>query len=79
MQDRRNAGQERCRTGGMQDRRNAGPEGCRRGVMPDRKNAGQEGCRTGGIQDRRDAEDRIVDGQNVCKTSEVHVCRTGKR
>ena len=48
MQDRRNAGQERCRTGGMQDWRDAGQVGCRTGEMHFWTDAGKEGCRTGG-------------------------------
>ena len=40
----------------MPDRKNAGQEGCRTEVMPDRSDAGQELCQTGRMQDRRDAE-----------------------
>ena len=43
--------------------------------MQDRRDAEQEGSRTVGMQ----WTGIFVDGQNVCKTSEVHVCRTGKR
>ena len=44
MQDRWDAGLERCRTGGMQDgrdevRRDAGLERCRTGVMQDGRDA----------------------------------------
>ena len=42
-------------TGGMQDRRDAGQEGCRTVGMQDRRDAGEAGCRTGGMQERRDA------------------------
>ena len=42
MQDRWNAGQKGCRTGGMQDRKSAGKVGCRTGEMQDGRDAGQE-------------------------------------
>ena len=48
MQDRRDVGQERCRTGEMQDRCDEGQEGCRTGGMRDRRDAGQVGCTIGG-------------------------------
>ena len=42
MQDKRDAGLEGCRTGGMQDKR-----------MQDKRDAGQEVCRIRGMQDKR--------------------------
>ena len=61
MQDRRDAGQEECRTGGMQGWSDAGQEGCRTGGMRSGgmqglRDAGQELCRTGGMQLRWDPE-----------------------
>ena len=62
MQDRRNAGQEGCRIGGMKDRSDAGREGYRKGRMQDRRDAGQKLCRTGVMQDRSYAR------QEECRT-----------
>ena len=67
MQNRRDAGQEECRTGGMQDRKDAGKRNNRTGGTQDRgmqdmRNAGQEGCR---LQDRRGAGS-VVD---LCKAT----------
>ena len=60
MKDRRNTGQERCRTGLMWDRSDAGQGDAgqveyRRGDMLDRWNMRQVGCRTAGMQDSWDA------------------------
>ena len=56
-QEKRDAGQERCRIGGMQDRRDAGKEicgnersrkeGCGKVEKQERRDAGKEGCRKG--------------------------------
>ena len=46
-QERKNAGQDECRTGRMQDLREAEQEEYKKGV-------GQAECRTGGMQNRRD-------------------------
>ena len=53
------AGQVRCRIGGMQDRRVVRHEGCRTEWMPGireagKEDAGKEGFRTGEIHKRRD-------------------------
>ena len=45
------AGQVRCRTGGMQDRRDAGKMGCRKGGNLDTRDT----CRKGVIWDWRDS------------------------
>ena len=47
IQDRRDAGKEGCRKGGMKKRRDSG--------LQDRCDLGLEGFKTGGIQKRRDA------------------------
>ena len=52
IQDRRDAGQERFRTGGIQDRRDSGQEGYKTEGMQNRKDSGQEGCRLDRMQDR---------------------------
>ena len=54
MKDRRDAGQEGCRKGGMQDRRLKRDKGQEKD-MQDRRDAGQVGCTTGEEKDRRDA------------------------
>ena len=69
-QERRDAGQEGFRTGGMQDRWNSGhgkpdrwdankrdsrQEVCRKEEMLDRRETGKVECRTGRMQERRDA------------------------
>ena len=57
MQERWDAGQVGCRTGGMQDRRYAEQERCWTArEIQDRWYEGQVGCRTRGMQDRWDAE-----------------------
>ena len=52
MQDRKDAGQDACRTGRMQDRADAGQDRCRRGRMQERTDAGQDRCRTNAGVDR---------------------------
>ena len=51
--DRKDAGQEGCRTGDIQDRIDTRQEICRTGDMQDMKDAGQERYRTEAMYDRR--------------------------
>ena len=47
-ENRKNAGQDGCRTGWMQDRMDAGLDGCRIGWLQDWTDAGQVSCESGG-------------------------------
>ena len=52
-QDRRDAEQERCWTGGIQERWDAGQVGCRTGGLHEWRDARKEGCRNRRLQERR--------------------------
>ena len=51
MPNRRDAGQEGYRTGGMQDRSDAGKGGMQKRTGEGGRDAGQEGFKTGGRQE----------------------------
>ena len=55
MQDRKDAGQDECRTEMMQNRTDAGQKWCRTGRMQGRNDAEQDGCRAVQMYDRTDA------------------------
>ena len=56
----------------MQERRDAGKEGCRKGGMQERRDTGKEGCMKGGMQDRRDRGQEVQYAvQEVCSTGSI--------
>ena len=59
MQDRKDAGQDECRTEMMQNRTDAGQKWCRTGQMQGRNDAEQDGCRAVQMYDRTDAGTNI--------------------